>query len=910
MKDGITRDKLNQELEGVLCFEMEAAGLMNTLPCLVIRGICDYCDSHKNAQWQKYAAAVAAACATELLDVIPTAPSSFPQFNSGSRAHFEAIFLTDPLIDRASLISAKGDRVNGTCEWIRENAVFKSWLVQHGEPLLWICGGPGKGKTMLSIYLTEELEACTGTLLGGSNLIFYFCTHENDKRNTATAILKSLIYQIIEKKPALFRTVQNSFETQQKTDYTLSSPEALWTVFQTLTNSPELGFFFCVVDGLDECDTESIKFLVAKVSRHFTNNDNPSLSPGFRLVVVSREIHLLKGLPTIRLDPDFDEQVHDDIQRFVCEKVQELYKINGFNPNLAEHVTRTLLERSEGTFLWVGLVMNELLQKATCTELLNSLETLPNGLPGIYRQILLRIEQRQQKTCALILLWVTLAIRPLTVDELADVIISPTPRILNRRQVMADNLTLCKPLIRVDGAKIGLIHQSFRDYLVRDRPEENPVLELFRVQPEKGHFIITQRCLSTIEDGNGLSPELNPCFRDYAAHNWTDHVQSAGTYADAIFNTPRPMFEKESGMAVEWFKSYHVSKKTREYVRLSRLHVASACGLTQWVRILLARRRERFISHHYVNKKDWQGHTPLHHSVSRGHEATAQLLLENGANINAMDEGGRTPLLLAVDFRRLSMLQLLLRYRPHLDIAVKINGTPLIAACKHESLEIAQELIAHGANVNQIGWYRTPIEVAVTRNSEDIVMFLLRHGADVNLVAPGKLAQSPLKAAVRNKSTYMMELLLQHGANIRSWDNSGLPILSRALEQGSGSASIIKILLSHGANPNGSDSLGESPLIHALASGNEWVMPILLEYGADVNQTGSVYYYTPLITAADKGDVSVVKVLLDHGADIHTKDHNGRTAADKAALGGHDAVVQMIRDHEMKQQANAKVDSP
>lgn len=69
MKDGRTRDNLAQDL-GILCFEMEAAGLMDNFPCLVIRGICDYADSHKNKQWQPYAAATAAGYAKELLYVI------------------------------------------------------------------------------------------------------------------------------------------------------------------------------------------------------------------------------------------------------------------------------------------------------------------------------------------------------------------------------------------------------------------------------------------------------------------------------------------------------------------------------------------------------------------------------------------------------------------------------------------------------------------------------------------------------------------------------------------------------------------------------------------------------------------------------------------------------------------------
>lgn len=70
MRDGILREQLRQQLN-VLCFEMEAAGLMDTFPCVVIRGICDYADSHKNKIWQDYAASVAAAYAKELLNLIP-----------------------------------------------------------------------------------------------------------------------------------------------------------------------------------------------------------------------------------------------------------------------------------------------------------------------------------------------------------------------------------------------------------------------------------------------------------------------------------------------------------------------------------------------------------------------------------------------------------------------------------------------------------------------------------------------------------------------------------------------------------------------------------------------------------------------------------------------------------------------
>ncbi|CAD0047611.1 unnamed protein product [Aureobasidium pullulans] len=69
-KDGRTRESLRKKLN-VLCFEMEAAGIMNNFPCLVIRGISDYADSHKNDQWQPFAALAAAPCAKEGLLTLP-----------------------------------------------------------------------------------------------------------------------------------------------------------------------------------------------------------------------------------------------------------------------------------------------------------------------------------------------------------------------------------------------------------------------------------------------------------------------------------------------------------------------------------------------------------------------------------------------------------------------------------------------------------------------------------------------------------------------------------------------------------------------------------------------------------------------------------------------------------------------
>ena len=70
IKDAIVRDRLIEKKD-VLCFEMEAAGLVNHFPCLIVRGICDYSDTHKNREWQGYAAMAAAAYAKDILSQVP-----------------------------------------------------------------------------------------------------------------------------------------------------------------------------------------------------------------------------------------------------------------------------------------------------------------------------------------------------------------------------------------------------------------------------------------------------------------------------------------------------------------------------------------------------------------------------------------------------------------------------------------------------------------------------------------------------------------------------------------------------------------------------------------------------------------------------------------------------------------------
>jgi hypothetical protein len=116
---------------------------------------------------------------------------------------------------------------------------------------------------MLSIFLTEEQRITQNT--EDAELVFYFCSHQDKKRNTATAILRGLLYQIVGGCRKLVKHVLPYFETLEKTQQTLSSLETLWIIFRRFVQDVDLGTMFCVLDGLDECDEDTLRILVPKI---------------------------------------------------------------------------------------------------------------------------------------------------------------------------------------------------------------------------------------------------------------------------------------------------------------------------------------------------------------------------------------------------------------------------------------------------------------------------------------------------------------------------------------------------------------------------------------------------------------------------------------------------------------------
>ncbi|KAF2874657.1 hypothetical protein BDV95DRAFT_296211 [Massariosphaeria phaeospora] len=331
----------------------------------------------------------------------------------------QSLYLTDSYIDREALTRTKGRRVPGTCEWITQHPTYQYWLHGTGSSsLLWISGGPGKGKTMMSIFLTEELAKSPT-----ANVIYYFCSAQDEKRNTTTGVLRSFVHQILRCMPEFLNHTQPFFESRERIQETLSSMETLWIIFQRMVTDVDLHPIYCVLDGLDECDEAGLRFLVVKIAGIFSPDIPSAAQTGFKLVIVSRHIHRLGGIhrcKKINLDIDNDDAVKNDVKQFIHARVLELSSLDGFNQEPHEHIQTTFIERAKGTFLWVGFAMTELVRQTTCSQVLTALDKLPVGLHAVYNQIILRIPKAHRATSFKILRWVTMAETPLSLEQLGS----------------------------------------------------------------------------------------------------------------------------------------------------------------------------------------------------------------------------------------------------------------------------------------------------------------------------------------------------------------------------------------------------------------------------------------------------------------------------------------------------------
>ena len=454
----------------------------------------------------------------------------------------------------------------------------------------------------------------------------------------------------------------------------------------------------------------------------------------------------------------------------------------------------------------------EVLRDCLPSSVRQTLRELPESLDETYERILREIKKPNRAHARRVLQCLVVAVRPLRVTELAEVLAvdfndsEGIPRVNSdwrwedQEQAL---LITCSSLISIVEAGVGeyidddseddsvledisesdveasdwivqFSHFSVKEFLTSSRfATASEEVSGYHIDLEPAHTILAQACLGillqTQDDVEGYTPKDHPLAR-YAAEHWTTHAQFGEVSSclqkgmEYLFDPGRPhfmmwlmLYDVDTGPGYgETLYNFTSSFEPTE----ASLYYAALCGFHDLVKYLITKYPQD------VNADGGRYMRPILAALARGHFHAADLLRHNGAD-------------------------------PH--VRGRLENTPLHSAAGCGNFEVVQKLIEYDADINARNAYggTSLFDASEGEYLQDgsILRLLLEHGAEIN--AQKKDGQSPLHRASRKGALEVVRLLLEHGADVEAKNNHGKTALQYAVERGHGE--VINLLREHGA---------------------------------------------------------------------------------------------------------------
>jgi ankyrin repeat protein len=492
------------------------------------------------------------------------------------------------------------------------------------------------------------------------------------------------------------------------------------------------------------------------------------------------------------------------------------------------------------------------------------LDELPESLDETYERLLKEIKKPNRDHARRLLQCLVVAIRPLRVEELAEVLavdfddvegiprLNPNWRWEDEEQAL---LSSCSSLIVIvgtdDSRVVQFSHFSVKEFLTSTRlADSSKDVSRYHIDLEPAHMILAQACMgiwlqtdNCVEE-NGI--EKMSSLAGYAAEHWVTHAQFERVSSllqkamEYLFDLDKPYFAAwvelhdidikpvQGSSSLHWFATDPTSSATP-------LYYASLCGFQDLVEHLAVKHPW------HVNTSGGFYVTPVVAALAGRHFQTAKFLHHNGA---------------------------------HLDVRGQWNDTLLHSPAWYGDVEMVQVLLDYKVDVN-------------TRNED---------GETPLHVASYSGCSTRIHDAVQSLPD-TVQLLLEHGADINTWALDNSTPLHKAAEYGRDE--VVRVLLERSANIGAKDNEGRTPLHNAVEYGRDEVVRVLLERGSNVGAKDNEGW-TPLHKAARRGANEVVRVLLKHGATVDAKDNEGRTPFHHASVGGHKATVKLLLEYGAK----------
>ena len=419
----------------------------------------------------------------------------------------------------------------GTCKWILSEPNFKLWLEDVNESrIAWLTGPPASGKSVLSTYIVDHVRSL------GHHCQYFWINFGDPTKRSPAALLRSIGNQMAEQVPA-FKREMAKFSRE---GLILDKKDArfIWQkIFTSVLSQMVLPIpMYWIIDALDESEApkillelfQSLSTFRTPIHVFITSRRTESLSLAFERLSIS--------VPVGILQKDYHADTTSDIRLYVENEV----KLMRGTEDLKSQVTQSILHHADGNFLWVRLVLEEILGCHTQQAVMQTLEEVPAGMGALYQRMELNISKTPKEAdrvlARTLLTWIVCAHRPLTLKELSQALIPEFPEFLDLKRTIQD---VCGQFVVVDrSSHVAMVHKTARDYLT-----QTPNLRFF-IDERKSHGELFTKTISFL-----LRPELRSVLRRsqqavhstepfllYAAVSLTHHLRQAATTSEGMMN--------------------------------------------------------------------------------------------------------------------------------------------------------------------------------------------------------------------------------------------------------------------------------------------------------------------------------------------------------------------------------------
>ncbi|RPA78788.1 hypothetical protein BJ508DRAFT_416379 [Ascobolus immersus RN42] len=888
IKDAKLRDRLAKQYK-VLCFEMEAAGILTGMPCLVIRGISDYSDSHKNDRWHGYAAATAAAYARQLffhmaVDEVKTCLISAQLLEDGInkirklleneelRNLFEWL---SPLKPEHKHKDFKQRFITGTGLRLLGSVKLKRWM--HGptgspntgsyppqtednsdtskrdeswDPVLFCCGSPGVGKSFTCCSVIDMLEEhCVSQSRPGwfETVLYIYCDYRDRINQTPLAMLGSFVRQLISKinssseAASLIIATYRSHKSNPMKVLTVDLMVRLFRKAAALCNS----LYICI-DAFDECEEET-QWELIHIVESLLEDSQASLK------------FFVTGRPTVRSRLDKLKTVVTyeisstpyDIQLYIEHhlNIDAQRRPNAMNDALKGDIIKKLVSVSDGVFLLASMLLESILQGLNIYRREILLHEASSSLKATFRSAMSRLFDQRKELCELglsVLMWMTFARRNLSKEELEVALAIE----IGTTEINPKNITDIHTIIEscvglvlyeTESNTVRLFHLSAQEFLETNAGEYFP----------GGQRSIGERCLVFVTFSTFQIPrapwetfdsrcrevyaELDDHFLAYAASFWGHHLGA------------EPLsYEESRRMADVLIRLADLAEPATEPLAILLLleHYRT--------RICLNYDRARVGSRRVLSSLTLRADPQIHFG-SRSFGNQSKSFLKDDSR-------------LSYHLRIVSAVSL---FRLHHVLSILIDAwrlTPPVLS--------SWAILSRSAREGHI----------------ETVQMLIKRGN----------TERPLDVAVMAGQAQITRLLIEtREVDFNTRDEYGYPLIHRAVDVGN--LPIVKMLLREDAlDPDSLDTWCRTPLSYAAEMGDSEVMEALLGTGrVDPNSRDNVgmaplsYAAGKLLASKDKA--AHIELLLERD-DINadTVDNDGDTPLSYAAQSDNRIVVQML----------------